>query len=310
MGKEIHDNDAKGTMSRISDIAYGSLAAVGLPRLHRRNKRSAVVFTFHNVVHDVDESCADASLHVGVSSFARYVDWIADTYEVIHAAELIKRIESQRSVQGLSAITFDDAYLGVHKFALPILRTKGLPATVFVISRAADRPAAFWWDELASLGVLNESLRNRCVDEFAGDGNEIKASVGYEAPTLPEELNSASWREIEEVASESVVFGSHSATHRNLTRLNQEELLIELNISRESVMNRLGLEPELIAYPYGLHSEPVIREVANLGFRGGFTTLRGLVDLGAQKYLIQRVNVPAGISLAALECRAAGIRFR
>jgi peptidoglycan/xylan/chitin deacetylase (PgdA/CDA1 family) len=50
---------------------------------------------------------------------------------------------------------------------------------------------------------------------------------------------------------------SHSALHRNLTRLNKEELFFEIRDSKISLENILGQEVVGFAYPYGLYTHSV-----------------------------------------------------
>ena len=44
------------------------------------------------------------------------------------------------------ALTFDDGYRSVAEVAWPELRSRGWPATLFVVARALDDPRPFAWD--------------------------------------------------------------------------------------------------------------------------------------------------------------------
>ena len=46
------------------------------------------------------------------------------------------------------AITFDDGYLDNFINALPLLENYNIPATIFIVGEAIDKPGEFWWDEL------------------------------------------------------------------------------------------------------------------------------------------------------------------
>jgi peptidoglycan/xylan/chitin deacetylase (PgdA/CDA1 family) len=49
------------------------------------------------------------------------------------------------------AVTFDDGYVDNVTNALPILETRNIPATIFIISGTIDSDREFWWDELEHL---------------------------------------------------------------------------------------------------------------------------------------------------------------
>ena len=299
------------TRRSASRIVHGTMVAARLPRLWRRLRPGAVVFCFHNVVANHEAGGGDASLHMGLGDFEIIIDWIRSTYDVVPLVDLVARVREGVSVQGLAALTFDDAYRGLLRHAVPLLCRAEVPATLFVVSDAPRRPEFFWWDRLAARGKLTEERRVTCLASHRGLGEAILTSVPGEdaVPELSQSLLPASWDEIRAGLDMNTTIGSHTARHPNLTALRVDEVRDELVGSRHEIREQTGWDPALICYPYGLYDDVVLREARRAGYSGGVTLRGGVVGAGEDPLELPRVNVPAGISPEALECWAAGLGF-
>src|SRR2546426_176600 len=122
---------------------YAGLGALGLPALMRRFRAAGVVLCYHNVCSTGAAARAgEPAVHLPVDRFAAQARWLARHYDVVPLRELVGRLEAGRSLRGLAAVTFDDAYAGVFTHAWPLLLELGLPATVFVVGDASDAHAA------------------------------------------------------------------------------------------------------------------------------------------------------------------------
>src|SRR5690606_40922240 len=75
-----------------------------------------------------DAGQGDTSLHLPLPRFIQQIERVARTHEIVD-------LETTLSGPGhrpRAVLTFDDAYRGAVTLALPELRKRGLPATVFV----------------------------------------------------------------------------------------------------------------------------------------------------------------------------------
>src|SRR5215510_2283822 len=114
------------------------------------------------------------------------------------------------------AVTFDDGYQSVLENAIPILRDRDIPATIFVPTKdLGNRPA---W-------ITNEKHRNARERLLTSD-------------------------ELRHVRRNGVLVGSHSVTHRPLTQINIDEAFAELSESRKVLQDILGEKIDLFALPY------------------------------------------------------------
>ena len=293
----------------VRDGAYRLALATRYPA-YRRKRAGAAIFAFHNVVSDdgIPERC-DRSLHVALSDFQDYLSVIADGYRVVPLSELAERVRHRRSVQGLAALTFDDAYRGVFMHAVPLLVRRALPATIFVVSGAAAAPAPFWWDLLGADGDVPAPIREHALRDLRGDRDDVLARHPANGAVIPPELLPATWRDVRAAARDGMAIGSHTVSHRNLAVLDPAALRGELERARAEIGATLGTPPAEVSYPYGLHNDAVLEAARRSGYTAGVTMRFGLTARDTEPMALPRINVPAGISIPALECWAAGLKW-
>ncbi|MEP7367853.1 MAG: polysaccharide deacetylase family protein [Acidobacteriota bacterium] len=117
---------------------------------------------------------------------------------------------------GTVALTFDDGFANFATGAWPVLRSLGLPATLFVVS--------------GSVGTRN-------------DWKQPSAEI----PDLP----LLDWPQLRELAREGLELGAHSHTHPDLTAIEPRQLAEEFELPLRLIEERAGTKPKAFAYPYG-----------------------------------------------------------
>jgi peptidoglycan/xylan/chitin deacetylase (PgdA/CDA1 family) len=288
-------------------IYYGGLRALGATALRRRLQDAALILCYHNVVSGEDDQRGDPELQVPRRKFERQMRWLRDHYDLVSLHDLVDRLDSGEGARSTAAITFDDGYVGFFEHAVPVLRTLGIPATVFVVAEAAGRPAGYWWDHPEVVQALTPARREQWLGDLRGDGpailSGIQASAGV---TLPRPLRPANWATIRAHIGGGIDVGGHSATHRALPTLTPEELEHEIITSRTAIHQATGAWPEFFAYPYGRWDSRVRGLVREAGYRAALTLDAGLNRAATDRWSLRRVNVPAGITEAAFEGWAAG----
>ena len=130
-------------------------------------------------------------------------------------------------------ITFDDGDKSVYEHAFPVLKKYGIRALVFLIVDYVGREDM--WD-LALAGRRSTHL---------------------------------SWDEINEMNDWGIEFGSHTMTHRNLTKLAPDEVAYELSESKRVIEEKIG-PVRSVSYPFNRVNHDVLRQVERAGYRFGF----------------------------------------
>ena len=195
--------------------------------------------------------------------FARQMKHLARHYHVVSMERVLDAVLQGTSLPKRAVLlTFDDAYVDFGQVAWPILRSLGLPATLFVVTaHASDTKRRFWWDRLyhcvvncastsyetatgsLSLGSLRQ--RTETVHRIQA---LVKSMPHAEGMRLIEEIcsqfqepNSApvstmGWDELRQLAREGVTLGAHTQTHPILTQLAAEEVRAEVASSQQDLL--------------------------------------------------------------------------
>jgi len=183
--------------------------------------------------------------------FLRNRGWVATTLD-----EIVGGSAAPDMIVGKQfAVTFDDGYLSVYDYAYPVLKSKGVLATLFIV---AD-----------TVGGLNE------WDRRAGDQTEKMMTV----------------EQIREMASAGFEIGSHTLSHPYLTGLSDEQLKMELSDSKRRLEDIVGKEVAAFSYPYGDFDLRVSRAAVEAGYLYAASTKLGVVVPGTDSFAIPRVNV-------------------
>jgi peptidoglycan/xylan/chitin deacetylase (PgdA/CDA1 family) len=208
-------------------------------------------------------------------------------------------------------VTFDDAYAGVFEYAMPVLHTLSLPATVFVIAEAPGRDTGFWWDQPGIARTETPARREIWLKELRGDGRAIAAPETSNGDmSLPASHRPADWKTVRAALGRDIAVGAHSVSHRSLPTLTDAELEHEVVASRAIVEEATGSRPDFFAYPYGYWDSRVRAMVRSVGFRAGLTLDDGRNAPLADPWSLRRINIPTGISDAAFEAWTAGFHGR
>jgi len=88
------------------------------------------ILMYHNIGYE------QGSFFVSPENFAKQMEYIKEHgYEVITLDELVENIKSKKPLKkNKVVITFDDGYKDSLKYAYPVLKKYGFPATIFLVA--------------------------------------------------------------------------------------------------------------------------------------------------------------------------------
>jgi peptidoglycan/xylan/chitin deacetylase (PgdA/CDA1 family) len=237
-------------MRRDVGRALGAATALRLLVGGSLHTNGAVVFAYHDVGPEASKAdffVTDQMLREQLSA-AR--DW---GLEFVDLATLVDALLTGERVDGLTAVTFDDALLGVREHALPVLAELGITATVFVVADALGRDPS-WYPESERVLTADE------LRDVVAAGHRI---------------------------------GSHTLTHASLPAIDDAVLRSELAGSREKLSDLTSVDVDLLAYPHGHHDPRVRNVAAQAGYRAGFTFFNGRVTDGLDPFKLPRLTMSA-----------------
>ena len=181
------------------------------------------------------------------AAFARQLDLLLHHAKPIAVSGKVMLTSGIHNV----GITFDDALENFFENAAPELRTRRIPATVFVVSEAIGKV-------FGSPGCLEKVMSLQQLRE------------------LPEEL---------------VTLGSHTATHPFLPAMNREDARQEFIKSRTQLEEILGRKVLLFSFPFGGFTEELVELCREAGYQTVFTTLPYLAFKIPDEFVVGRIRV-------------------
>lgn len=208
---------------------------------------SGLVMAYHDII---DDSAPPYLYAVRASVFREQVAMVRHLgYQFVHLSELAGTLVAGGSVSGKAAIVFDDALIGVHRNALPVLRERNLPWTLLPVTDHLG-VAPPWWREA-----------DRTMD----------------------------LEEIREAVTAGAELCGHTATHLSLPDMSPGQAQEELVRSRELLSAWGGREVVDLCYPFGHQNAQVRELTRATGYRTGWTFTNGRCHPGDEPFTLRRM---------------------
>jgi peptidoglycan/xylan/chitin deacetylase (PgdA/CDA1 family) len=183
--------------------------------------------------------------------FLDQIDFLTDRgFSFIGEREFLERVVKPRPENANKIlITFDDGYEAVHRVFLEHLVPRGVPVLVFLVT------------------------------DYLGRDNSWELSLGRR----PFRLLDAG--QVKAMAACGASFGSHGASHRDLTRMSADDLADEMRRSAAVVHGLTGIQPRSFSYPFGRYNDAVKAATKGAGYEAAFSLYpkhpNAIVDLHA-----------------------------
>jgi len=284
----------------VASAARLSLRAGGL------GDRTAIL-AFHNVVGDqADTREVDGSLHLPISRFVEMVDAVASlpNTDVVPLAQALST-----TVSGFRVVfTFDDAYRGAIRLALPVLQARNFPCTIFV-SPGLLGAETLWWDDVHAHAVAHGLSWNAqrtllLAPPTSGLAERIPKSIRRAAHAADADFGIASAEELRVACRTGHVrLGCHTWSHACLPSLSDACCQDELARSQRWLEGS-GLPWDPVhAFPYGRSCDRDVVALRTQGYSRAVLVEGGAFRGTGDGFCAPRLNVPAGMTAQGLVAR-------
>lgn len=272
-----------------------------------------LILGYHRVVEDFAAQAARSipSMLTSTATLERQLDWLGRRYRLAPLEEVaVQALHGARDGRPLAAVSFDDGYRDVYEHAFPLLRRKGIPFAVFVVTDQVGGEDPQQHDELYGLlrrlfpawqfpgqelcALLREldlpvptsladardcfhACRLLLTGLHQGELSSLLAALRERAELPADErraLAPLSWEMLLEMQGAGVTVGSHTRRHTRLGHEVQWKLVDETGGSKRELEARLGREVRHFAYPDGDFDASAVAAVAAAGYRYAYTTCR------------------------------------
>ncbi len=189
-----------------------------------------------------------------------HLNYLKKNFQIVSLDEIIKNPGKNKI-----AITFDDGCKENYTEVFPIIKKNKTPVTIFITTKYVGT--------------------NRIWKEI--NPKDVK----------PIKRNMMSWKEIKKMKKSGLVtFGSHTHSHRVLTKLSENEIKEELEKSKEILEKELGEKILYIAYPKGRFNKKIKNKVKDF-YSFALTTKNSFIKEKDYPYEIRRVCISENYSI-------------
>jgi peptidoglycan/xylan/chitin deacetylase (PgdA/CDA1 family) len=281
------------TVERTADAALNRSPLQ--PLFRRRANGRLTVLAYHDV--------ADPT------GFERQVRYLRTAMSPVSLGDVIGALNGSGALPPRAVlVTFDDGDRSVYEAAMPILRSYGVPAVVFVVAGLLGTDEPFWWLEVPYLverGATAAGLPHgdpaRCVRLLKQVPNEQrKRSIDRLRKSMPQvrlrtpQLEGSNLVEMEAVG---IAIGNHTRSHPCLDRCADSDLESEITDAHSLLARELGHPPAAFAYPNGNVDERAAPVLSKLGYAAAFLFDHRIGPMPpADRYRISRLRVSSTTS--------------
>ncbi len=267
----------KMLFSKIRHMARMAIDVVSItvhPLYRFLGKNRIRILLYHRVC-DVPESfVVPEHFNVPPVEFARQMAFLSQNgYNIITLEQFVQYRDNNRKPPPKSVvISFDDGYQDNYRNAFPVLEDYGFKGTFFVITDNIDS--------------------NKTFQSLTHGEKSLASSQNNKQYWLP-----LSKREIHEMDARGACFGSHTKSHCDLNKVDQDTATDELVGSREHLEDMLGKPVTSFSYPYGSVSKLTRGQVQTAGYKVAATSKGGSNTLRDNPFQLRRLVIEKSDSL-------------
>ena len=219
------------------------------------NQRCVVLY-YHSVLESEKEK------------FIRQINYLSNKYSLISLSSL----NTMPSNKNLISITFDDGLSSILKNALPELKQREIPTTIFIpAAKIGSYPK---WEQKRQEIYYDDRILNRA--------------------------------ELKELSDQGIEIGSHTLNHTDLRNVTSEVAREEFDLSKSYLEEITGKEVVSFSFPYGSYNDVLINLAFSCGYNFVYTTQPEIISLPTKRKIFGRVGVDPDDSLLEFKLKVAG----
>lgn len=235
-------------------------------------------------------------------AFARQMDHLVGHYAPVDAWAVLRAMDGEPLPDRAVWVTFDDGDPSVVRVGGPILRERGIRATMFVCPSVVGTDRSLWFQAVqAALGdradaALTELKRLPVAERHARVADWIARAPAREQCTLDE---------LRAFVREGGSVCNHTWDHPLLDQIPAEQVVEQIGRAQDWIHANLPGQPAWFAYPNGNASAAAERALEELGLRGAVLFDHRLARLDSP-LRVSRVRVNAHDAMPRFTASASG----
>jgi peptidoglycan/xylan/chitin deacetylase (PgdA/CDA1 family) len=295
-------------------LRSASYQSGGLSLVRRRQRHTLTVVMLHRVLDPGDPSFvhADPTYTLSLPLFEQLLGFLRDHYAIVSLRDVADAAAGARPLPSHAVlITFDDGWADNLRYAAPVLKSRGMPAVIFVVPDAIITPGNIWWQEQVfaaarsgALAATSAYARERLpfpldmVAALAAMDPSQRQAILASVPMGPNHARMMlTPEEVPQLASFGIDVGLHGYSHAPLTAV--DDVKHELRRARDAVamLSAGTATTTALGCPHGRYDHRVLAGARAAGVKLTFTSDPVLNNTAGGMLATDtfgRINVEAG----------------
>lgn len=250
--------------------------------------------------HKIGDEYSDYFSSLNIKVFEKQIRFLRRFYPIVSLDDLFStNLGKTRKTK--IAITFDDGYHCIYRYAYPILKKWSIPATVFLAVSSIENDLPIWTDlvdyYLKSGGKARQEFPDKDTLKTLPEVQlRVVLKKLEEKIRLPADIRGAlqmcSWSEIREMSENNITFGGHTVTHPILSKVSLEQAKYEIQQSKKAIEDKINKPVNTFAYPNGQPDDfnaEIKQLVKDAGYKLACSTIFGRNYQKTDPYELKRI---------------------
>ena len=228
---------------------------IGIKNLINLTNMQIINVFYHVVSDNYLPHIAPLYKYRNSKEFENDIDFLLKYFQPISANDVFLHTKGEKLITKPSFhLSFDDGMSEVYEVALPVLKRKGVPATVFVNSAFVDNKDLFFRYKAALIAGKNPLLKNEVLKiNFLESEKLDKIAQNLEIDFedfLKEKKPYLTTEEIKKMQKNGFTIGAHSINHPNYYLISEEEQIRQTLESCRFVKENFDEKKLFFAFPF------------------------------------------------------------
>lgn len=269
---------------------YSIISLLGISKLfHFFTRNKVTIISYHNP---------------NVEILEQHLKYLSKKYHFISMDYLVDALYKKDFLsmpKNAMVITFDDGHKK-NSDSFYVFEKYNLKPTIYCCSNIVGTKHVYWWNSLNNKtdSLLYKKMSNK--DRLKTLKDENNYSTDYESTSV----QSLSLEDLKYFKNIGVI-GSHTRNHPILTQCTKEELLDEIQGSKNELEQKINTNISHFAYPNGDYNEEIVDIVKNAGYLSARTTDAGWTSLKSNPYKLKVIGISDDADIMKLKFQLTGI---
>ena len=228
---------------------------IGLKQLINSAKIQLINIFYHTVSDEYLPHISPLYKFKNTKEFEQDLDFLLKHFQPVSVEDVLLHTQHKKRIEQPSFhLSFDDGLREIYEIVMPVLRRKGIPATVFVNSDFVDNRDLFFRNKAALIIDKNKSIKTeilkikyperKLLDDWAQKLNiDFCDFLQKQQPYLTSE-------QLKTLQKNGFTIGAHSENHPNYNLISEQEQIEQTVNSCAFVKQNFAMKRSFFAFPF------------------------------------------------------------